>query len=300
MQPAHFTHQALTLPYLLVAGKGAGGTCWIVCPGFGQQLAALAWVAAALPGCGRALIIGLPGQPALLSLAEPAAAQAINKQTKPTKQKALPSFTAHADAQPAPPTALHLATWLQALLAQEGLAGQKDKVCVLGYSIGGRMALGLLAAMPGRLTQVVLVAAEGCGPSRLFALATATGLGRRVFARFMQGSGLARAVAFGVRFSLMRRSLAQYLGTLATSPASRTTLVHTWLALRLLPGTAPAALAAIASAKTITLHLFAGKADRLVPPARMAPLANAYTSTSLTVLPAGHNCLPQALKLFVR
>jgi pimeloyl-ACP methyl ester carboxylesterase len=61
-----------------------------------------------------------------------------------------------------------------------------DRWWVLGYSMGGRVAVSLLGLKPEKIAKMVLLAPDGLKMNRWYFLATQTGLGNRVFRHIMR------------------------------------------------------------------------------------------------------------------
>lgn len=64
-----------------------------------------------------------------------------------------------------------------------------DRCCVLGYSMGGRVALSLLQQTPEKIANLVLLAPDGLKMNPWYFIATQTRIGNRVFRRIMKRPG---------------------------------------------------------------------------------------------------------------
>ncbi len=249
----------LRLRYLAV--EGPPGDAWIIFHGFGQKPAEWLPHAQALCHLGRVLVVELPahGQSSAL------------RQDKPISQAAWEH-------------------WITALCRKE-----RVQTCnLLGYSLGGRLALASAHALKGRVEQLVLCAAEGAGHSLWYALATRWPLGRRLLKGMVfNPKWVLSTLKLLARIGLLNKSLARFATGQLQTRAQRRLVARSWLALRHLPGSLTA-LAEVLNRHTIPLLIVAGKHDKTVPMARMLPLARLVPHAGVQVLPVGHNRLPEA------
>lgn len=95
---------------------------------------------------------------------------------------ASPAYPHRAD-QPFTPQ--ELATFFTAFADQLGA----DRIAVLGYSLGGRMAMNLLEQMPARITRAFLVAPDGLRTKPWYRGLAASTVGRWAYKRFITHPG---------------------------------------------------------------------------------------------------------------
>ncbi len=82
-----------------------------------------------------------------------------------------------------------LASFLTDPSPRAALSPQTDRWWVLGYSMGGRVALGLLERSPEKIANLLLLAPDGLKMNPWYFLATQTRTGNRVFRRIMKRPG---------------------------------------------------------------------------------------------------------------
>jgi pimeloyl-ACP methyl ester carboxylesterase len=242
--------------YLMCDGPPT--TTWLVFHGFGQRPADWVQAAGRLAKLGRVFWIELPGHGKLAS----------GKTALLT-----PSIWEH---------------WLQALCRKERIPSFK----VLGYSLGGKLALASALVMPNRVQEVVLCAAEGATPHFWYSLATGRRLGRLLLNTLVEKPApFFIAIRLFNKLGLINKSEAKFAESHLKTPAQRNLVAQSWISLRLLPGT-QYAVAECLNQNQIPLRMFAGQHDKVVPARRMAPLGAKVEGAQLIMLDTGHNQLP--------
>lgn len=147
-----------------------------------------------------------------------------------------------------------------------------EKVGLLGYSLGGRVALALLEHLPHRLGPVFLVAPDGLKTRPWYRGLAASWMGRGLYKRFVVAPGAVHAAIKVLRrVRLLNERLSRFLLGQTDSRAKRQLVHDVWLSYRLLEPDL-AAVAANVRAHGISVHLFFGKMDRVIPPSLGAKL----------------------------
>ncbi|MBL8001332.1 MAG: alpha/beta fold hydrolase [Flavobacteriales bacterium] len=169
---------------------------------------------------------------------------------------ATPAHRAHEPFTPA-----ELAAYVTAFADHLG-AG---KVSLLGYSLGGRIALSLLTTMPQRIDRVVLVAPDGLKPRPWYRGLAASRFGRHLYGRFVDDPRRAHALMHALhRTGLLRPKLHRFLLDQTDSRAKRQKVHDVWLSYRLIePDLGDAAR--VLEAHAIGLTLFLGRTDSVIP-----------------------------------
>jgi pimeloyl-ACP methyl ester carboxylesterase len=254
----------LLLRYLTV--EGAQGDAWLIFHGFGQKILDWAEAATLLSHLGRVILIELPGH-------------GLSKVLKENR-----AISIHAWEH-----------WLLALCRKE-----RVHTCnLLGYSLGGKLALSSLYVLKGRVEQIVLCAAEGGTPSIWYQFATGTPLGRRLLKQMVFKPGwLLTSIRTLSRLGIVNKSVARFATSQLHTRAKRTLVARSWLSLRTLPPS-PAEIAEVVNDFSIPFYVVAGKYDRVVPLKRMVTYANMIPHAKIEVLPVGHNQLPLATVHFL-
>lgn len=170
------------------------------------------------------------------------------------------------------------------------------KVALLGYSLGGRIALSLLEEMPQRIERVFLAAPDGLITRPWYRGLAASPTGRALYRRFVERPRNVHAIMHGLRsVRLMNEKMHRFLIGQTDSKAKRMLVRDVWLSYRLIePDLARAA--AQARAHHIPIHLFFGERDTVIKPAFGAHLRNhAPELITEQQLPFGHVLLTPEL-----
>lgn len=166
---------------------------------------------------------------------------------------------------------------------------QVPKVAVLGYSLGGRIALCLLEQTPERLSRVFLAAPDGLKTRPWYRGLATSRMGRRLYKRFVERPATVHALINGVRaVRLMNEKMHRFLIGQTDSRAKRMLVRDVWLSYRLIePDLAHAA--ANAKEHGIPVHLFFGERDSVIKPGFGANLRkHAPELITHEELPFGH------------
>jgi len=175
------------------------------------------------------------------------------------------------------------------------------KVNVLGYSLGGRIALSLLEHMPERVERVFLVAPDGLKTRPWYRGLAASRIGRWLYKRFVFDPTITHGIMKALRaLRLMNERMFRFLMGQTDSRAKRQLVHDVWLSYRLIePDLSQAAVQA--RSHGVPVHLFFGTHDRVIPPALGARLRDHAPETITTQeLPFGHVLLTPELGVAIR
>ena len=163
---------------------------------------------------------------------------------------------------------------------------------LLGYSMGGRVALSLLELIPLQIEQVVLLAPDGLRLNFWYWLATQTRAGNRLFRFTMRHSGwFASMVNLLRRIGWVNPSVARFVHLYIDDQKIRTNLYHIWTTMRRFKPRLQHLQQQI-NQHQIPVQLLFGAYDRIIPAAlgkRLKQDAPAWVSC--TELKAGHQLL---------
>lgn len=167
-----------------------------------------------------------------------------------------------------------------------------DRIILLGFSLGGRVALSLFQAIPNQIEKVVLLAPDGLKVNFWYWLSTQTWFGNRLFLftmkhpswffsflKLMNGLGLVNASIFKfVKFYIGDKNI-------------RELLYKRWTALRKLKPDRVKIKKLIRQNK-IFFHLFYGKHDRIILPVRGRKFRKGVEEyCTLSIIESGHQVL---------
>ena len=171
-----------------------------------------------------------------------------------------------------------------------------EKVTLMGYSLGGRIALSLLETMPQRIDQVILLAPDGLQRRPWYRVLAKYSWGRKLYRNFVKDPSRAVALVDLLhRSGLMNAKMHRFLhGQMDTLPMRQ--LVHNvWTAYRLLePDLRHAAHQA--ERHRIPVHVLFGRYDRVIRTAQGKALRrHAPEWVRCAEVEAGHTLLTPAL-----
>lgn len=169
-------------------------------------------------------------------------------------------------------------------------------VSLMGYSLGGRLALVLLERVPTLLHRVFLLAPDGLTVSPWFRRAVRYPWGRALGHRFIRHPRIVHGLLNLLhRLGLLHERLYRFLMDQTATAQIRTLVYQVWDSTRLLePDLANAARNAQAGG--IPVHLFLGRHDRVIKPRYGKRLQrHAPDHVKLHLLPTGHRMLTKAL-----
>lgn len=143
--------------------------------------------------------------------------------------------------------------------------GQK-RICLLGYSLGGRMVLSLLEQLPDRIDQAFLVAPDGLKMRPWYRGLAASSFGRGMYKRFVDSPEHFHKLVHGLRrINVVNDRMVEFVMR-HTSARERRQLLHdVWLSYRLIEPDLRVVAHNLVKFN-IKAHLVFGKFDRVIPP----------------------------------
>jgi len=140
------------------------------------------------------------------------------------------------------------------------------KATLLGYSLGGRIALSLLTTMPERTERLVLVAPDGLKTRPWYRGLAATQLGEWAYRRFVEHPEKIHLIVDGLRATrLMSQKMHRFLKGQTDSQAKRMLVRDVWLSFRSIEPDLEE-VAAIATERGIPINMFFGQFDSVIRP----------------------------------
>lgn len=184
-----------------------------------------------------------------------------------------------------------LQTITQLILEQCAIApGQK--IILMGFSLGGRMALQLYQSIPALVHKLVLMAPDGLKVNSWYWLATQTLTGNKFFAFTMKKPGW----FFGLlklmnKLKLVNSSIFKFVNFYIGDPEVRRLLYSRWTTLRKIKPSLPVIKNHIRENKT-SVRLVYGKHDRIILSSVGEKFkAGIEEQCTLTVINSGHQVL---------
>jgi len=170
--------------------------------------------------------------------------------------------------------------------------GSNIKFSLIGFSLGGRMALSIFQAMPEQIEKLVLLAPDGLKINFWYWLATQTWLGNFLFRFTMNRPSwffvFLRAMN---KLNLVNASIFKFVNHYIGDKAAREALYERWTTLRnIRPGIKK--IKSLVAFYKPPVRLLYGKFDRIILPSRGKKFRKGIESScSLKVIHSGHQLL---------
>lgn len=194
--------------------------------------------------------------------------------------------------EPALFTVQQLLQVMEAIFRQQGVAA--ERFTLLGYSMGGRVALTVANAVPDRVSRLCLVAPDGMKMNFWYWLSTQTKAGNGLFRFTMKHPGWFTGLIKGAhRLRLVNTSIGKFLDYYIGDPVVRQELYDRWTCMRKFTPDLQQLQKDIRKYQ-IPVRLLYGKYDRIIVAARAEPFVRgAGAHCSIKVLAAGHQLLQE-------
>lgn len=168
---------------------------------------------------------------------------------------------------------------------------QVDKVHLLAYSIGGRVALSLALTEAASIASLVLVAPDGVKDHAVFNFATRSKFGHRIFRRSMHKPKAVSAVFSGLkRMKLLKPSVAKFFKSTIENPAESRNLYKIWMSMSALDIDLNSMVQELTH-RQVPIYLIVGKYDKIIPLKIARQIEKRFSAIQLTVLEKGHHLL---------
>lgn len=183
-----------------------------------------------------------------------------------------------------PLTKASFASFMEDFINQIGA----QKVWLMGFSLGGRLALTAAELLPSRIGGLYLFAPDGLVVNRWYALLSHSEIGRKLFRFFMRHNTffLHFLNALSATRILSRRTKVFVL-TQVKTPEMQQRVYNVWSFLRKLEPDYKVLGGALEDF-TISVDVFFGHYDNIIPPKNAHKLKKYYPPTRLHTLRAGH------------
>lgn len=175
-----------------------------------------------------------------------------------------------------------------------------ETVVLVGYSIGGRVALCTFDWMPDRVSGLLLMAPDGMKTNRLADFSTSTWAGKVLQQSVMRWPGLLLASANAAhRFKLIDRKLHRFVNVHMGTEASRMQVYAVWHIYRFFRPNRQRIVQRIQESQKPFLMLF-GRTDSVISAALGQRFASRLgNDNALVVLDVGHQLMDEALRYLI-
>jgi pimeloyl-ACP methyl ester carboxylesterase len=167
-----------------------------------------------------------------------------------------------------------------------------NKFSLMGFSLGGRIALGLFEKMPQNIDRLVLLAPDGLKLNFWYWLATQTWAGNQLFALTMKKPGWFFGFLKGMnKLGLVNTSIFKFVSFYIGDKEVRRLLYERWICLRNIRPNLGKIRSFIRTGKT-PIRLVYGKHDRIILPKRGELFIHGLEEyCTLSVIHSGHQVL---------
>lgn len=177
------------------------------------------------------------------------------------------------------------------LIIQEHFPGIQ-KYSFLGFSMGGRVALGMLEKKSSEIEKIILLAPDGIRMNFWYWLATQTSAGNRIFRFSVKYPGwIIGALKFGNKLGIINQSIYKFTGYYLHDKVNRQKLYTRWTSMRKIKPDISNIKQTIKT-NSLSVSLVYGEFDRIIRHERGKKLrAGIETHCSLHIIPTGHQIL---------
>jgi pimeloyl-ACP methyl ester carboxylesterase len=179
-------------------------------------------------------------------------------------------------------------------LSQENIAEFE----VVGFSLGGKFALGLLEAFPDRVKKITLLAPDGIKTSFWYSLATYPIAMRALFkSMILHPNRLYRVTKILRSLGLVDKGLLRFAESQMDTEEKRRRVYFSWVYFRHLKFDLDQ-IVSLLNEKHIPLALLIGQHDKVIQPKNMEGFVQKIEMKEFEVIEAGHNDLISKTKNF--
>lgn len=188
-------------------------------------------------------------------------------------------------------TVNELITLIDQLASRE----QFTAFALMGFSMGGRLCLRLVAPFRHRLTRIFLIAADGIRTHKVFDIAMYPVWGRWLFRWVMQRPHFFfRVVGILYRSRLISRFLYEFAHNHMDTKEKRQRIFYTWVSLKNFSPPV-AKVQALLVADGIPVHLFFGARDEVIRPEVGEAFCKHVPQATFDLIPKGHQLVHPVL-----
>jgi len=182
-----------------------------------------------------------------------------------------------------------LQSLIEQMLLQEQLP--QSRIHLLGFSMGGRLALCLFEKIPMRVERLVLLAPDGLKLNFWYWFSTQTFIGNRCFKFTMSYPGwFLGMLRFGNKIGVINRSIYKFVEYYIHDEQVRDDLYNRWTCMRKCTPSLTAIKNQVRK-RAIAVRLLYGKHDRIILPSPAMRFINGLSTARISMLDCGHQVL---------
>lgn len=161
---------------------------------------------------------------------------------------------------------------------------------VIGYSMGGRVALTFAPKFINQLKHLILAAPDGLQPNIWYSFVTGTWLGHQIFKYTTFHPALfERLLKSGLRFSLLNESIYKFALHYMQQEATRKLVFRVWNCMKKIKPSTPH-IKHLIKKHQLPVCLYFGRYDRIFPPKLGDPYKN-LPSVRIKIIEGGHQLI---------
>lgn len=168
-----------------------------------------------------------------------------------------------------------------------------QKINLLGYSMGGRIALHLLQTIPEKVERAVLIAPDGLHKNFWYWFSTQTKYGNKLFSKTMANpKWMFAAMNFGRSIRLLNKSIFKFAHAYLDDAEERDVLYKRWTTMRMFTPKL-SVVASLLKQHSIQLRMIFGSYDRIILSERSSALKKEKDHVKIKMIKAGHQLLKE-------
>ncbi len=177
---------------------------------------------------------------------------------------------------------------LMALVESLKITYNVSKVSLLGYSMGGRVCLTIIACLPASIDKVVLIASDGLTQNSYYYFFTHNYFGKKIFRNLLdRPMPYFRLMNLLKKMRLVNASRHKFAMHFLQTEKSRKFLLHVWIGMSdIMPG--PVKLRMAIRRYAIPISIFMGFYDKIIPPSMAEKFKSGLDTVQLFILEKGH------------
>jgi pimeloyl-ACP methyl ester carboxylesterase len=166
-------------------------------------------------------------------------------------------------------------------------------ISLLGYSMGGRIALTMLQEIPGKIERVILVAPDGLHKNFWYWFSTQTSIGNKLFSYTMRKpQWFFGGMAFLKNFRLLNKSIFKFAHSYLDDNKERLLLYNRWSTMRRFNPKESYITSALKQ-YGIPVRMLFGSYDRIILSERSMSLNKKNNTITIKNIRAGHQLLKE-------
>jgi pimeloyl-ACP methyl ester carboxylesterase len=166
-----------------------------------------------------------------------------------------------------------------------------EKVSLMGYSMGGRMCLKIVEMMPDDIEKVLLAAPDGLSFNAFYYFLTRTMPGKALFNHFLETPQFYFPIMNAIRrVGLVSDARHKFAMQHIQTGESRKFLQNVWPSTcRIIPANSRVRI--LVNKYKISVHIFMGAYDKVIPPAMGKRFAGGIKTAELHIVNKGHRVM---------